>query len=362
MITLHEAALSLAERGYRVFPVKPLEKKPATRHGFKDATTELPTVNAWWEKNALYNIGLACEVPLFVFDVDTRHGGDETFARMCAEISASMFDGVPLVKTPGGRQFWFRQPEPPIARKTGILPGIDLLGVGGYAIAPPSVRNDGSYIWTPEFEDDAEELRPGDLPEFPRIAYDYLIAASTLKLVTPSKLVAVPSIVPAEAGKIDDGWRGTRLASLAGTLVAGGYGDGVGTVLHALNEKHCDPRVAFSVVESIVKSASRNFRERYVEATFVKPWLCSDFGITDARKQLHALRLLVLYAKLANEIGVAAPSEAQAMNATGLSERHYRAARLLLETAGAIVVQERNRTLTTLVVLQWKPVALNQAA
>jgi hypothetical protein len=177
MITLHDAALSYAERGYKVFPLIARGKVPAIAKsrggkGFKDGTTEVRLVNNWWEKDADYNIGLACEKPLFILDVDTKNGGDESFARMCAEIGASMFDGVPLVKTPGGRHFWFRQPEPIITRHNGILPGIDLLGPGGYVIAPPSVRNDGSYIWTPEFEDDAEEFVPGDLPEFPRVVWN----------------------------------------------------------------------------------------------------------------------------------------------------------------------------------------------
>jgi hypothetical protein len=40
-LSLHEAALSYAERGYPVFPVKASGKKPAGGHGFKDATLEI---------------------------------------------------------------------------------------------------------------------------------------------------------------------------------------------------------------------------------------------------------------------------------------------------------------------------------
>jgi hypothetical protein len=362
MQTLHESALSYAERSFPVFPIKPLQKRPATRNGFKDASMDVPRVNAWWERNAGYNIGLNCE-PMLILDVDRKNGGDETFARMCSEIGASIFEGVPLVATPGGRHFWFRRPDPPISRHNGILPGIDLLGVGGYAIAPPSVRSDGSYRWAAEFEDDAEELRPGDLPEFPRVVYDYLIAVSaTPEFVTPSKLVAVRSVAPAESGIIDDGWRNSRLASLAGTLVAGDYGEAVGTVLHAVNEKHCVPPLPVTEVDSIVKSASRNFRERYVEATFVKPWLRSDFGTTDARKQLHALRLLVLYAKWAKLDGSVDPPRDQLMELLGLSKREFYEARGLLEQCGTIVVHERGWKMSSVILLQWMPVALSPAA
>jgi hypothetical protein len=365
-LSLYDAALSYAERGFAVFPLRVRGKVPAIAtsrggKGFKDATTELPTVNAWWEKNALYNIGLSCDAML-ILDIDRKNGGDSTFARMCAEIGASMFDGVPLVATPGGRHYWFRRPEPPITRHNGILPGIDLLGINGYAIAPPSVRNDGAYRWATEFEDDAEELLPGDLPEFPRVVHDYLIAASTPKLAAPLKLVAARRVAPHESGMINDGWRNGRLASLAGTLVAGDYGEAVGSVLHAVNEKHCVPPLPVTEVDNIVKSASRNFRERYVEATFVKPWLRSDFGTTDARKQLHALRLLVLCAKWAKLDGSVDPPREQLMELLGLSKREFYEARGLLEQCGAIVVHERGCKMSSVILLQWKPVALSRAA
>src|SRR5438128_378859 len=71
MGSLVGAALKLAERGLRVFPCRPKDKRPATAHGIKDATTDAGTITAWW-RQADYNIGVATGAVsgIMVLDVD----------------------------------------------------------------------------------------------------------------------------------------------------------------------------------------------------------------------------------------------------------------------------------------------------
>jgi|SRR5262245_34177450 len=45
-----DAALEYARKGLPVFPCSPLDKKPLTPHGFKDATTDAAQIHAWWGK------------------------------------------------------------------------------------------------------------------------------------------------------------------------------------------------------------------------------------------------------------------------------------------------------------------------
>jgi hypothetical protein len=53
------AALDCAGQGWTVFPCQSQSKRPATRRGFKDATTNPATIRRWWPARPDYNIGVA---------------------------------------------------------------------------------------------------------------------------------------------------------------------------------------------------------------------------------------------------------------------------------------------------------------
>src|SRR4051812_6492502 len=53
-----EHVLFWARFGWPVFPVDPTTKKPRTKHGFKDATTDVQKIRRWWRDNPNSMIGI----------------------------------------------------------------------------------------------------------------------------------------------------------------------------------------------------------------------------------------------------------------------------------------------------------------
>src|SRR5215217_8277031 len=75
---LLKAAIYYASRGILVFPCKP-DKKPHTRRGFKDATTDANKVSTWWKRWPDANIGIPTGKVsgLLVLDVDLSFSGKD---------------------------------------------------------------------------------------------------------------------------------------------------------------------------------------------------------------------------------------------------------------------------------------------
>jgi hypothetical protein len=144
---LLRTALALAAKNIAVFPCAPGQKTPACAHGFKDATTDAITVNAWWRENPSYNLAIATGAisKVFVLDAD---GAD-------AEVALAALGELPktvTVLTAKGRHRYFNLPPGlKIAcsvRKLIPGVGIDIRADGGYVLAPPSAHPDGpAYKW-----------------------------------------------------------------------------------------------------------------------------------------------------------------------------------------------------------------------
>jgi hypothetical protein len=135
---LHRA-LAYADHGWPVFPCLPGEKLPATRHGFKDATTDPERIRAWWARHPASNVAIATGAPgPDVLDVDRRGeagSGFPAFGRLRRE---GLLAGVSaLVRTPsGGLHGYFAGSE----QTSGRLPRhhLDFKAADGYVLAPPS--------------------------------------------------------------------------------------------------------------------------------------------------------------------------------------------------------------------------------
>jgi hypothetical protein len=79
-------ALQYARLGLPVFPLQPGGKTPLTPHGFKDATTSREQIIGRWTDHPDANIGIPTGEAsgLLVLDIDPRHGGYESLAKLCA--------------------------------------------------------------------------------------------------------------------------------------------------------------------------------------------------------------------------------------------------------------------------------------
>ena len=151
------AALDYASRDLPVFPCWPsgeLAKKPHTKHGFKDATTDQVQINVWWTKwpTALIGMPTGATTNLDVLDVDIDpHKGKDGEASLKALHQQHGLQLPPtcVVRTPrGGRHIYFQHPGIKVPSRTD-WPGdaLDVRGDGGYVILPPSRTSTGCYAW-----------------------------------------------------------------------------------------------------------------------------------------------------------------------------------------------------------------------
>lgn len=184
--SLLEAALDYARRGWPVFPCDPRTKRPYLAMdrdvegkpikgtgGVTKATTDEDQIRAWWRKWPRAMIGVAVgRAGLIVIDFDpgvydvidrkTKEvtGQEEWTLDQLKDALAERMDGEMLPETltsvtrSGGEHQWFKMPAGDPIGNTGSLPShIDVRGLGGYVIAPPShfEGNDddapGDYRW-----------------------------------------------------------------------------------------------------------------------------------------------------------------------------------------------------------------------
>jgi bifunctional DNA primase/polymerase-like protein len=144
------AALGYAARGWPVFPVHPTDKRPRTRHGFKDATLDSRLIEDWWLRR-WPGSGIALAVPegLLVLDIDPRNGGVRG-----PELPTTKEAGT----RSGGAHLYYAVP-PDLSFVGQYQPGIDVKAPGkGYVILPPTP----GYVW--KFRHPIADL-PGDVLE-----------------------------------------------------------------------------------------------------------------------------------------------------------------------------------------------------
>jgi Bifunctional DNA primase/polymerase, N-terminal len=136
--TLYQA-LAFARGGWRVFPCLPTEKVPATRHGYRDATTDQEQIREWFAYGRDWNLAIATGTPgPDVLDVDQHGPAGNGYAAFNELRRAGLVDGArAYVRTPaGGMHAYFTGSD----QHSGRLPGhhLDFRSQGGYVLVPPS--------------------------------------------------------------------------------------------------------------------------------------------------------------------------------------------------------------------------------
>lgn len=145
MNRLLQAALDYASRGWRVFPLQGKRPFPGT-HGFKDATTDTLTIRRWWRQHPDANIGVVTGriSGIVVVDIDGPEGE-------AALAEFGPLPATPTARTGRGRHLYYSYPpDRTIRRHIRVRPGLDVLGDGGYVVAPPSIHPETGrrYRWT----------------------------------------------------------------------------------------------------------------------------------------------------------------------------------------------------------------------
>ncbi len=131
-----ELAIDIVNQfGFPVFPCKQ-NKSPLTPHGFKDATTDLDTIEKYWNRhpNALIGVPTGSVSGLFVIDIDNGNGktGEETFKKL----GYSDPETIQTNTQSGGRHLLFKYDSsiPQQSKPNALGQFIDTRGDGGYVI------------------------------------------------------------------------------------------------------------------------------------------------------------------------------------------------------------------------------------
>ena len=139
---LIEAAIEWAEAGIPVFPTGE-DKRPLTKNGFYDASTDPETIEAMFKDVGarLHGIGgrMGAASGIFAIDADTYKPGEAGEAAKAYVAGLERSGMLPPTRVHatrnGGRHYLFRAEEFPNCKPSK---GVEVKGEGGYIILPPS--------------------------------------------------------------------------------------------------------------------------------------------------------------------------------------------------------------------------------
>jgi hypothetical protein len=173
------SALELADLGMSVIPLwwpigatcacpkgadcNSAAKHPLTMNGLKDATLDANVIKTWWAKWPSANVGLCTGTEIDVIDVDgaiaeynqlTRDNGIPE--HVATVVTGRGEGGIHVYCTPGGNKTI-------PSGKHGLPEKIEVKGVGGYVVAPPSRHvSGGTYTYMKRIDGDIAGQIPLD--------------------------------------------------------------------------------------------------------------------------------------------------------------------------------------------------------
>ncbi|HXU06087.1 MAG TPA: bifunctional DNA primase/polymerase [Polyangia bacterium] len=167
MSAIRDAAIAYATtNNWAIFPAPRGTKKSykSARHsgGAKwGMSRDVTAIRADWERWPDANVGIPTGAvnKFFVVEADTIAGGhtaDGIASMRALEAEHGALPPTRMAMSPSGSTHWyFRHPGPGVKimnSASTLAPGVDVRGDGGMVIAPPSVRNDGEYVWLNDLE------------------------------------------------------------------------------------------------------------------------------------------------------------------------------------------------------------------
>ena len=243
--TMLNAALNYAEHGLAVFPLEAQGKKPITKHGLKDASTDPDKIREMFAAHPYSNIGMACGSQsggIIVVDIDVDEEKDKNGNDSLKEWEhehGALPDTAMTLTGRGGNHYLYRSAGDTKSR-IACKEGIDIRADGGYIVLPPSIHPNGAqYAW--EYE----------LTDFGIMEANQSVIDLMNEGVEPGKEFKVPD-------KIEPGSRNDIIYKLACSMQARGNGDkAILAAAKAENLERCDPPLDDEEVEKTVSSALR---------------------------------------------------------------------------------------------------------
>lgn len=245
-----DAALLYASKGWRVFPLRPRSKNPATKHGFKDATADESTIRRWWSENPEYNVGIATGRGLCVVDVDDKEknavqGSDAL--RDWEYENGRISDTVTAISGTGGTHYYFDVGKTAVPSCQSDTIFIDLRCEGGYIVAPPSIHPDTGepYMW----DVSPEDMEPAPANATDKACIDWIYRSR--KGAKPDGTAEKPT-----AGSVKEGeGRNNHLYKMGCSVRGQGFTDAqVEAYLRFVNAQDCDPPLGRDELDRIVQS------------------------------------------------------------------------------------------------------------
>jgi putative DNA primase/helicase len=213
---LKKAALEYYDKGFSVIPLQTRNKIPIPNGWQKYCTIRATReeVEKWWNSMPNANIGIACGPAngrfLFVIDQDVLKDKDKKVVlssdgsiKQRGDISGCP-PTVSQTSGSGGKQMFYWAPVGYEVRNyTAIRPLVDVRGVGGQVVVPPSIHPNGNeYTWN------TDDLDQATILEFPRELLDkFLEDREKNKLPISTVLAGLP---------IGEGLRHMGISQVAG--------------------------------------------------------------------------------------------------------------------------------------------------
>lgn len=260
------AAADLAQRGFSVFPIhrtlpngkcacgrpdcddpkslKP-NKKPILKGWQQKATQDLDDIDIWF--NVEYpeaNIGILMGGEHVAVDID----GPTSLLDEPQKAIGNLPNSLTSLSGRGKHRICKKDPNIKIPNSSGIYPGIDIRGDGGYIVAPGSIHITGKVY---EWEDPTMEI--ADLPE------------TWIKHLTSKQSTSI--ITAIDGQKVPEGQRNAYLIKEAALLKKHHRYTGSALVeaVDLLNQQYCDPPVPKKELESWLKSTDKAIAANPIE-------------------------------------------------------------------------------------------------